>query len=161
MEINVTSLETYFYKYLLPVTFVPWDGLRAARATFAPSGPDAQNMWWVFLAAYCVMAVWVFWYAYRLKIVRMGEGSLSVRGYLKETQIPFSEVDGLKESAWPNIRHVTLKLRTPSEFGGKIVFIPKKRVETAAGKRATVEELRWRCPVGEEIRQSDARSGEA
>ena len=144
MGINITSLETYFYKYLLPVTFVPWDGFRTVRASFPPNDPHAKTMWWVFLAAWCVIMPWVFWYAFRLKGVRMGEKALFVRSYRKEIQIPFSEVDGLKESTWPNIRHVTLRLKSPSEFGEKIVFIPKKTVETVAGKRSTIEELRGR-----------------
>jgi len=144
METNLTSLETYLYKYLLPVTFIPWDGFRSVRASFPPNDPHAKSMLWLFFFFWCVMTPFVFWYALKLKRVVINEEFLRVKSYLKEIEIPLANVESIKTSTWPNMRHVTLRLKSPSEFGDKIIFIPKKKIGTAAGEKSTLEELRER-----------------
>ena len=41
--------------------------------------------------------------------------------------IPLSEISDVTENVWINIHPVTIHLRAPSEFGSRIVFMPKVR----------------------------------
>jgi hypothetical protein len=141
METNLTSLETYLYKYMLPIFFIPWDGFRTVRGPVRPDNPGEGMSFWLFLAFWVVMTPFVFRYSFKLKRVTMDERSLYVKGYLKEARIPFSNVESITPSRWPNLRHVTLRLKTASEFGTKIMFIPRKRIATPRGEVLTVEEL--------------------
>lgn len=144
MEMNLHSLETYLYKYLLPVTFVPWEGFRSVRASFPPSDPNAKTMLLLFFGFWFVMTPFVFWYASKLKrVVLLDESILRVKGYLKEIDIPLPNVESVTESGWSRMRHVTLRLKVRSEFGDRIWFIPKRKLETL-GRKSTLEELRER-----------------
>lgn len=144
METNLHSLQTYLYKYLLPVSFIPWDGFRSVRASFPPNDQGAQTMLWLFIAFWSVMTPFVFWFGFKLKRVVMDDRFLRVKGYLNEIEIPLSDVESVSEAGWPRMRHVTLRLRTPSRFGNRIWFMPKRKIETAAGRRTPLEELQKR-----------------
>ena len=101
-------------------------------------------MLWLFFAFWFVMTPFVFWYAFKLKRVVMEDGFLRVKGYLREIDIPLADVESVREAGWSRPRHVTLRLRLPSEFGDRIWFIPKREIETAAGGKSPLEELQDR-----------------
>lgn len=52
---------------------------------------------------------------------------LYVSNFLKEVSIPLSNVRNVTEIVWLRGNPVTIHLRTPSEFGSKITFIPKSK----------------------------------
>ncbi len=159
METNLTSLETYIYKYILPIAFIPWDGFRSVVGPALPDNPSSRMMLLLFLGIWVVMIPFLFWYAFKLKRVIMDERCLYVKGYLKEARIPFSNVESIRRSAWPNLRHVTLKLKTASEFGTEIVFIPKRKIAIPRGERLTMEE--WRSRIVKVKRRVPLARGEA
>jgi len=144
METNLHSLETYLYKYLLPVCFIPWDGFRSARASFPPNDQNAQAMLWLFFGFWFVMTPFVFLYGFKIKRVIIDDRVLRIKGYLNEIEIPLANVESVSEGGWARMRHVTLRLREPTSFGDRIWFMPKRRIETTSGKRTPLEELRKR-----------------
>ena len=76
------------------------------------------------------MALWcVIWYVltYRWKSVYLAGSTLYVSNYLKKVKIPLSEVKEIKASSWWGWqpRTVTMTLKARSEFGDRIVFVPR------------------------------------
>jgi hypothetical protein len=71
--------------------------------------------------------VFFLWDALRLKVVNVDEHFLYVSNYLKEIAIPLSNIYDVTENFWLNTHPVTIHLKSPSEFGGRIVFMPKTR----------------------------------
>ena len=88
-----------------------------------PQSPDA----WIFLFVWIAGSAFLLWDSVRLKVVNVDENFLYVSNYLKEIAIPLSEIYDVTENVWLNTHPVTIHLKKPSEFGGRIVFMPKTR----------------------------------
>jgi hypothetical protein len=82
---NLHSLETYLYKYVLPVFFFPWRGFAGWSKVF-PSNP-AGSLWGL-VALWVVIYSFTLWYALRLKTVVLEDRTLYVKSYLKEIPVP-------------------------------------------------------------------------
>jgi hypothetical protein len=63
----------------------------------------------------------------RYKEVSVDEEYLYVSNFIKEIAIPLSDIVDVTESRWLNTHPVTIYLKSPSEFGNKIVFMPTIR----------------------------------
>lgn len=89
-------------------------------------GGDA-SLKWVFLFIWVAGTAFIWWSCIRLKEVSVDDNFLYVSNYLKEVSIPLSEIYDVTENVWLNIHPVTIHLKSPSEFGDKIIFMPKVR----------------------------------
>jgi hypothetical protein len=89
------------------------------------------------------MTVWLLWYASRLKWVSVDENFVYASGVRKEIRIPLSEVESVDVSYMQNPKRITLQLKSPTEFGRKIAFIPRQRL---------FESMRDGHPVADELR---------
>lgn len=139
MRTRLHSLETYLYKYVLPIVFIPWDGFRGLRTAF----PANTTMFVVLITVWAVMVPFVFWNALKLKTVAMDDQGLHVKGYFKEIDVPFVNVASIKPRSL-FVLHVTLLLNMPTEFGDRIAFMARSRIDTPEGRRPTLEELQKR-----------------
>src|ERR1044072_4942590 len=78
----------------------------------------------LFISIWCAL-----WYAFtpRWKSVYLEGDAFYVSNYLKRVKIPLSEVKEIKASSWWGWqpRTVTMILKSPSEFGDRIVFVPR------------------------------------
>jgi hypothetical protein len=75
-------------------------------------------------------------------MVRVDDNFLYVSNYLKEITIPLSQIYDVTENLWINIHPVTIHLKTPSEFGDKIKFMPTVRYFAWFQSHPIVEELK-------------------
>ncbi|HKG62400.1 MAG TPA: hypothetical protein VKB05_21745 [Pyrinomonadaceae bacterium] len=62
-----------------------------------------------------------------MKFVTVDDDFLYASNYLREIAIPLWDIYDVTENVWLNIHPVTVHLKHPSEFGDKIVFMPKTR----------------------------------
>ena len=67
METRLHSYETFLYKYLLPIGWIPWDGLRSLRRAFPPTDPNSATMFWLVIIMWCITYPLVVFYAVRLR----------------------------------------------------------------------------------------------
>jgi len=56
--------------------------------------------------------------------VRLDDKNIYVSNYLREISIPVTDIKDVKEVNWVNHRRVTIYLKSNSEFGQAIKFIP-------------------------------------
>ncbi len=84
-------------------------------------------MKWAFLAVLIVGSLSIWWSSVRLKRVRVDGKTLYVSNFRKEIAVPLGIVERVSENRWINIHPMTLYLRGPTDFGDKIVFMPKTR----------------------------------
>lgn len=87
-----------------------------------------EGMKFGFLGVWIVGSFFIYWACARLKRVRIKDSAIYVSNYLKEIRIPFDAVADVTENRWINIHPVTIHLRSASEFGDRIIFMPKIRV---------------------------------
>jgi hypothetical protein len=106
------------------------------------NSPPPEAMKWGFLAGWIAGTIFIYWGCVRLKRVRINDSAIYVSNYLKEIRIPFDAVASVTEIRWINIHPVTIHLRSATEFGDRITFMPKIRI------------FNWRShPVVEELRE--------
>jgi|ERR1044072_2733873 hypothetical protein len=135
---NITSPDsTMMFKVVLPVLF----SLVGLICTVVGLLNIRGDLW--FLSIFWpVITAWVLWFASRLKWVSVDEGSIYAAGFRREIQIPLSEVNSVEASYMQRPKQITLWLKSPSEFGRKIVFVPQQRLfESMREGHPLVEEL--------------------
>src|SRR5260370_39967788 len=120
METRLHSYETYLYKYLLPIMWIPWDGFRSLRRAFPSTDPNSATTIRVAIILWCLMFPLVIWYALRLKTLVMTGDGLRIGGYFSEVEVPFSNIATVRHNWFA--KNDTLRLNAPSEFGDKILF---------------------------------------
>jgi hypothetical protein len=132
-ERTLSSAQTFWMKFVFPTIWISMFGL-ATLALFlgALRGPDnsppPEDMKWGFLAAWVGGTAFIYWASARLKKVRIADSALYVSNYLKEVRIPLDAVADVTENRWINIHPVTIHLRTTTDFGDRITFMPKIRI---------------------------------
>jgi len=97
---------------------------------------------WIFLFFWFAGSAFIYWSCIRLKEVSVDDHFLYVSNYLKEIIIPLSEIYDVTENVWVNIHPVTIRLKSPSEFGDKIVFMPTVRFFAMFSSHPVVSELK-------------------
>lgn len=130
-------------KVVLPALWIPIFGLGTLGmflGTF--EGGQHPPPKWIFLFGWLAGCAFIYWNSVRLKEVSVDEDFLYVSNYLKEVVIPLSEIEDVTENVWVNIHPVTIRLKSPSEFGDKIVFMPTARYFAFFSSHPVVAELK-------------------
>ena len=129
-------------KFVFPGIWIPLFGFGVLMMFLnGVSGPNPPSKW-IFLFAWIMGAAFTYWSCAPLKEVSVDDNFLYVSNYLKEFAIPLSEICDVTENVWINIHPVTIHLKSPSEFGNKIVFMPKRRMFALFGSHPVVSELK-------------------
>jgi hypothetical protein len=84
----------------------------------------------------------MWWHCARLKVVHVDDNFLYVSNFLKEIAVPLSDICDVTESLWSNVHPVTIHLKSPSEFGNKIVFMPTHRMFAFFSSHPVVDEIK-------------------
>lgn len=142
MKRRLSSLQTPLAKVVFPAFWIPLFGSGTLTAFLGGfSGADA-DMKWVLLFAWVVGSAFIYWSCIRLKEVSVDGDYLYVSNYIKKARIPLSEIYDVTENVWLNIHPVTIHLKSPSEFGDKIIFMPQVRFFAFFGTHPVVAELK-------------------
>ena len=129
-------------KVIFPGFWIPIWGFVTLMA-FLGGGKDADPVAkWFVLCALVVGSAFLYWSCIRLKEVSVDDDFLYVSNYLKEISIPLSNIYDVTENVWINIHPVTIHLSSPSEFGDKIIFMPKTRFFALFSSHPVVKELK-------------------
>src|SRR5690348_12502056 len=142
MRRRLSSLQTILVKIVLPGIWIPvWGfGVWAAFPSRVVTSDPAIK--WVFLLVWLASSVGMYWTSMRLKDVSVDDNFLYVSNYLKEIALPLSDIYDVTENRWLNTHPVTIHLKSPSEFGDKIVFMPKTRPFAFWSSHQVVKELK-------------------
>jgi hypothetical protein len=142
MRRRLSSLQTVLMKIVFPALWIPTWGFVTLMMFFSgvnDADPFAKVF---FLFAWAVGFAVIYWSSIRLKDVSVDDNFLYVSNYLKEVVIPLSDIRDVTENRWINIHPVTIHLKSPSEFGDKIIFMPKTRLFAFFSSHPVVKELK-------------------
>lgn len=142
MKRRLSSLQTILVKFVLPGFWIPVWGLVVFRVFFGDSEDPDPMAKWAILFMWVMGSAIFYWTGVRLKDVSVDDNFLYVSNYLKEIVLPLSEIYDVTESVWINIHPVTIHLKSPSQFGDKIVFMPKSRMFALFSSHPVVKELK-------------------
>ena len=134
MQRDLSSAQTFSTKIIFPVLWIGGFGLGTIMIFVVGGGlhdktgtPPPAEMKWIFFAAWTLGSGFIYWGCVRLKRVRMDETSLYISNYLREVQVPLRQVMAVTENRGLNIHPVTITFRSATEFGDRVVFMPKVR----------------------------------
>jgi hypothetical protein len=151
---TISSAQTFFVKYILSFVLTVGTGLDILdmfieknnfqeRAEF----PSQLITPWVLLFAWAIGCIFIWWFCMRLKRIRINEKTIFISNYLKEIQVPLRDVINISEISLINIHPVFLTFQSSTEFGKKIVFMPKIRFTV------DLKEMFSSHPVAGELRE--------
>jgi hypothetical protein len=123
-ERTLSSAWTFWTKFLFPAIWIFGFGY---VTLFWSGGP--QETKFVFLVVWIVGTTSILWVYVGLKRIRMDERQLYVSNYIQEVQIPFSAITEVKQNRWINSRPITIYFRDATQFGDKVTFMPKQRIQ--------------------------------
>lgn len=129
-------------KVVFPVLWIPLFGMAPLMMFVGAAKGQEMPPKWPFLFFWIIGAVLIYWECVRLKEVSVDEEYLYVSNYLKEIAIPLSEILDVTENRWVNLHPVTIHLKSSSEFGDKIVFMPTTRFFSFFSSHPIVSELK-------------------
>jgi hypothetical protein len=72
----------------------------------------------------------------------MDAKALYISNYMTEITVPLTNVAEVTGSRWSNTHDVTIRFHTQTEFGPKIVFIPKSQLFLIGRPHPVVAEIR-------------------
>ena len=116
---RLSSILTIVYKFIFPAAWLLGFGFGVLRMLINnhPRG--------LFFAAITIVGCFVFLLlCFPLKMVWVGEDYLIVSNFFKKIKIPLHSIDTIRENKWINTKNVTIDLKTDTEFGQHIVFMP-------------------------------------
>ncbi|HUI13908.1 MAG TPA: hypothetical protein VL048_10625 [Xanthobacteraceae bacterium] len=123
--VTLSSRMTFFYKVVLPAVWISGLGT-GTLLMWVSGGPPVAAKWW-FLVVWCLGTAVTLWTCVPLKRLRTDGGNLYISNYLDKIVVPAGLIDRVTENRWINIHPVTIYFREDTEFGRKIVFMPKAR----------------------------------
>jgi hypothetical protein len=133
MRRTLSSARTFLTKFVIPTIWLA--GFAATTMllfrTRGFTGPDGllppPEMKWLFLGGAVLGGWFLYWYGVRLKRVEIDEQWLYVSNFLREIRIPLSDIEEITENRWVSTRPITVEFRHETEFGSRIVFMPRPR----------------------------------
>ena len=78
-----------------------------------------------------------------LKRVRLEGDVLFISNYLREISVPAQTIASVRQNRWWNHRPITVTFRQETEFGAKIVFMPRwtRRIYAESDEVALLRDL--------------------
>ena len=134
----ISSRLTFVQKFISPLV-----GLLIIGSFFGSvlrTEPNIGFFVFLFVAA-LIGGAFYFLTTWPAKVVHIDGENLYVSNYRREITIPLADIDGVSDFILSNPRTVTIKLKKPSEFGDKIVFIAQYRWIVGFDSHPIVDEL--------------------
>jgi hypothetical protein len=88
---------------------------------------DIREMRRFFLGATIVGSVFIYWACMRVKRVQLAGSEFIISNYRKTIRIPVRDVEHVSSSVLLSPELIWLHLRRSSDFGSRIVFMPRQR----------------------------------
>jgi hypothetical protein len=145
----LSSGATLVFKVAVPVGYFAYVGVLTWLIYGRGHRPPPLVVTVLLLTVLLGAGAFILWICAPLKRVHLDGTMLLVSNFRREIRVPLASIARVWETRWINIHPVTIELRAPTEFGRRIVFMP--RVSWF---------LRWRShPVVTELRALAAGTG--
>ena len=141
---TLSSRLSFFYKWILPTLWILGFGFGTVQLWLQDNLGAPAQMKWGFLGGWMIGTIYLSWDCSRLKRVRVDDRGFYVSNYIFEVFVPLSEATRITQSKISNPPTITIHLRSLTDVGYRIVFIPKMR-GWFFGPHPVVRELQELC----------------
>ena len=134
----ISSFLTSIYKFIFPTVWIGGFGL-GTLMLFA----SKEEQRFQFLIAWIAGSLFAYWGLVRLKWVAFDGENIYISNFIKMISVPLADIEKVTENVLINIHPVYITFNHETEFGRKIVFMPKFYLGIAFFlSHPVVEELR-------------------
>jgi len=128
---DLSSKSTFFYKFVFPAFWIGMVVFVTLLTFLVPGSFEGdgavRDVRWMVLGAAVVGTGLIYWACMRVKRVFLDENEFVISNYRRTIRVPLRDVERVSSSALLNPELIWLHLRRPTEFGNRIVFMPKQR----------------------------------
>jgi len=127
---NFSSSATLLYKFIFPAIWIALCGLFVFQLSHVarPNGASGNAMELGIVLLWIAGSVFFLRVSLPLLRVQLRDGHLYASNYFSEIEIRPSEIAEVTQNVWVKLRPITIHLRTPSEFGKRLSFMPPVRM---------------------------------
>ena len=137
---ELSSPFTFFYKYIF--IFIWFFGFGFGILDTLMVTEPFSTTWMQYVAVWLGVTLFIFFTSGNIKKVLIDGDELVVTNFLKTDRLPLTGIAGVDGSTFLSPRLVWINLKEPSQFGSRIVFLPKHRLTKGLGKHPIVHELK-------------------
>lgn len=141
---QLSSSLTFVWKFIIPLLWLTGFGIATVvvfRASEDASRPDGTWMHWLFLVAFIVGTVLIFWAVARIKRVSLKRDKLIISNFRTEIDVPLKYVSHFKGSILLSPELIWIKFKRRTDFGESIVFMPPIRFRSGFTRPPMTAEL--------------------
>ena len=138
MNRTISSKWTFSSKFVASTILIILFGLGTWAMFYNSKVPEI----WIFLLVLIFGIALTFWACMRLKKVDLDDVALHISNYRISVEVPLRSVEAISEGVPISPELVRISFRRPTEFGNKVVFIPKLRFFIGVSPHPIVNELR-------------------
>ncbi len=142
MKRELSSKLTVLTKIILPGSIILTMGIITLTMFLETGASDQPPPKFSLLGMEIFVVTALYLTVMKYKKVFLDDKFLYVSNYLKEIEIPLSNIGDVTEIVWIRGHPVTIHLKTPSDFGSKITFTPKSKGFRFFSANPLVEELK-------------------
>ena len=137
MAKRISSSMTVYHKLFFPTLWLCLFGFGTATM-FVQDGPTK----WMFFILLIFGSLLISGFCLPLKYVSIEGSDLLISGFQQTIRVPASNILDITENFVLNTHPVWIHFRTPTEFGSKIMFMPKTRMFALFSSHPVVAELK-------------------
>lgn len=138
MKKTISSSMTFVYKFIFPGFMIA----AFAGGGFAMLAGGETRIALPYSFFFLLVIVLAYLFGMRLKRVEMDEEKLYISSYFNSIEVHRSKIKNVSENKWINIHPVYIDFSTSTEFGDRIVFMPKVRPFAFFSSHPIVGELK-------------------
>ena len=128
MQRRLSSGLTFFVKAVHPAISLSILFLITFAIYLVPNkGGTLQVFRWILPIILPLTVIHVYRTCVPLKRISMDDEALHISNYLKQVRISLRDVNSVRERRLINIHHIEIDFRHDTEFGKRVVFMPKMR----------------------------------
>ena len=126
MDRNYSSSATFLYKFIFPPIWIALCWMLVSQ--YSPNEAFGNEAKLAFVLLSIVGSVFFLRFSLTLLRVQLRDGHLYASNYFSEIEIRPSDIADVTQNVWVKARPITIHLRTASEFGTCIRFMPPMRM---------------------------------
>ncbi len=138
MKKTISSSLTIVYKFIFPGFMIA--AFTGGGIAMLVSGE--MRIVLPYSLFFVLVIVLAYLFGMRLKKVEMDDEKLYISNYFNAIEVHRSRITKVSENVWINIHPVTVHFSTSTEFGERIVFMPKARPFAFFSSHPIVGELK-------------------
>ena len=122
----ISSSLTFLFKYIFSGLWYFFGGI--SILAFFSEIREMDLLFYLWPAGWVIMSTLLYFTAVKLKQVKVFNDKLFVSNYIRKIEVGIFDIKTIEEHRYFNPELVTLKFRSPTEFGEKIIFMPSIRL---------------------------------